>query len=73
MNFQVVTTYMKDDEVYLPENPSWMFEDCATRTYFEKFVKNLEQIEEEIKLRNEGLEIPYSVLQPSKIPTGVSI
>ena len=50
-----------------------MFLNVETRKVFEKFVVKLDKIEEEIKSRNMQLDIPYSVLQPSRIPAGVSV
>ena len=50
-----------------------MFVKEKTREVFEKFVVKLDKIEDEIKSRNKKLDIPYSVLQPSKIPAGVSV
>ena len=69
---QVVTRYMPD-EVYLGDTPHWMFLKEEPRRVFNKFVEKLQEIEQEIQLRNGELDIPYSVLLPSKIPAGVSI
>ena len=43
------------------------------RKIFQKFVKKLDEIEEEMKSRNLNLDIPFTVLQPSMIPAGVTI
>eukprot|EP00092_Neocalanus_flemingeri_P085376 GFUD01107417.1.p1 GENE.GFUD01107417.1~~GFUD01107417.1.p1 ORF type:complete len:100 (-),score=35.59 GFUD01107417.1:329-601(-) len=67
-----VLTTLASDEVYLRETPNWMFLKEETRKVFEKFVAKLDKIEEEIKSRNKELDIPYTVLQPSRIPSGVS-
>jgi len=57
------------DEVCLNETPTWMF---VGKDTFERFQKKLDKIEEEIVERNKLLDIPYTVLQPSKITSGIS-
>ena len=64
---------MEKDEVYITENPNWMFSQDKPKRCFEKYVQALAKIEEDILKRNEDLEVPYTVLIPSKIPTSVSI
>ena len=50
-----------------------MFVEEEPREVFNKFVEKLDEIEEEIKSRNQELDIPYTVLQPSRIPAGVTV
>jgi len=38
-----------------------------------QYIEELKMLDEEIKARNSKLKIPYTVLQPSNIPIGVSI
>ena len=68
-----VLSHYSEHEVYLPEIPSWLFGEEWVRGVYEKFRKKLLELENEIEKRNETLEIPYTVLQPSKIPAGITI
>ena len=61
------------DEVYLSDTPSWMFGEDEPRVVFEKLRNNLRTIEDSIVARNSKLRVPYTILQPSKIPAGISI
>ena len=61
------------DEVYLSCTPSWMFGEEDPRVVFEKLRINLRTIEDNIVARNSKLRVPYTILQPSKIPAGISI
>ena len=53
--------------------PSWLFGEEKVREIYEKFRKELHEVENQILERNKALEIPYTVLQPSKIPAGIAI
>ena len=61
------------DEVYLSGTPSWMFGEDEPRNVFERLRNNLQKIEEDIVARNSKLRVPYTVLQPSRIPAGIAI
>ena len=69
---RVLSRY-SDDEVYLNVTPSWLFGEEKVRDIYEKFRKDLHEVENQIVERNKALEIPYTVLQPSKIPAGIAI
>ena len=43
------------------------------REVFERFCKNLDDIEAKIIARNKGLKVPYTILLPSKIPAGIAV
>ena len=60
-------------QVYLNVTPSWLFGEERVREIYEKFRKELHEVENQIVERNKALEIPYTVLQPSKIPAGIAI
>ena len=68
-----VLSHYSDDEVYLPNIPSWLFGEHEVTEIYEKFKKDLRDVENEIVERNKTLQIPYTVLQPSKIPAGIAI
>jgi hypothetical protein len=57
--------------------PRWLFSErkmkCPERQIMDKFVVRLQKIENDINERNETLEIPYTVLKPSRIPAGCNI
>ena len=69
---KVLSTYSVD-EVYLNATPSWLFGEKRVIDIYEKFRKNLREVENWMEERNKALEIPYTVLQPSKIPAGIAI
>lgn len=69
---KVLSTYSAD-EVYLNATPSWLFGEKKVIDIYEKFRKKLREVEDWIEERNKTLEIPYTVLQPSKIPAGIAI
>ena len=69
---RVLSRY-SEDEVYLNVTPSWLFGEEMVRDIYEKFRKELHEVENQIVERNKTLEIPYTVLQPSKIPAGIAI
>lgn len=60
-------------EIWLGKYPRWLFTESEPANVVEKFKKELEKIEDIIVKRNVGVEFPYTVLQPSKIPAGVAI
>jgi len=68
-----VLSHYSEDEVYLPETPSWLFGEERVRDIYDEFRKNLLEVERQIDERNKNLEIPYTILKPSKIPAGIAI
>jgi len=60
-------------KIYLLETPSWMFREEKAKATFMKFSKRLRGIEKEMVKRNKSLNVPYTVLLPSKMPAGISI
>ena len=67
-----MSCYSKE-ELFLTETPpELLFTDLEVIEAIEKFKTSLQVIEDEIKLRNEALKVPYEVLMPSKIPMGIS-
>jgi len=61
------------DEIYLMDTPSWMFREEKAEATFKKFSQRLRGIEKEMVDRNKCLNVPYTVLLPSKMPAGISI
>lgn len=61
------------DEIYLMDTPSWMFREEKAEATFKKFSQRLRGIEKEMVDRNKHLNVPYTVLLPSKMPAGISI
>ena len=57
--------------------PRWLFGEERAKIAFSKFQWKLREIENEINERNERLaeegNVPYDVLLPSKIPSGIAI
>ena len=53
--------------------PRWLFNDEEVKTAFTNFQNRLHRIEDKICERNLELEIPYEVLLPSRIPSGIAI
>jgi len=71
---KVLGSFSEHDHFLMNMDQVWMFgEEPEAKLVFNKFRKQLEQVEEEINERNKGLEVPYGVLRPSWIPTGISI
>ena len=77
-------TQFSDDEVFLLPTkqyevfpPRWLFTEKSAKEALDKFINNLQEIENKIIARNEKLvsegKIPYDVLRPSKIPYGIAI
>lgn len=60
-------------EEFLGTISSKMFAETEVWRVYEKFREDLAKVEEEIVERNKNLEIPYTVLQPSKIPSGIAV
>ena len=58
-------------------HPRWLFGEEKAKIAFSKFQWKLREIENEINERNEKLTeegcVPYDVLLPSKIPSGIAI
>ena len=53
--------------------PRWLFNENAVKMAFLAFQNRLHRIEENIQDRNLQLDIPYEVLLPSRIPSGIAI
>ena len=53
--------------------PRWLFNEQNVKTAFLAFQHHLQRIEEQIEERNLDLDIPYTVLLPSRIPCGIAI
>ena len=57
--------------------PRWMFTEDEAKTAFVDFQNKLQQIEDEIIERNSKLvengQVPYHVLCPSRLPSGIAI
>ena len=53
--------------------PRWLFMEDEVKTAFISFQNRLHRIEDKIKARNVKLNIPYEVLLPSRIPSGIAI
>ena len=69
---KLLTTY-SEDEVWLGDAPSWMFREEAAAEVFQRFRAALHRIEEEIEERNKELDVPYTILLPSRSPAGTAI
>jgi len=67
----LLSQYSKED-VFLGEYRQELFVNGAVLLTKERFKRELTKIEESIKKRNEGLEVPYVVLLPSKIPISIA-
>jgi arachidonate 15-lipoxygenase len=62
------------DRIPNKTNPlPWVEFRSKYREVFINFDKNLDEIEENIKKRNEGLTVPYEVLLPSQIAASINI
>ena len=53
--------------------PRWLFNEQDVKTAFITFQNRLHSIEEKITERNLKLDVPYDVLLPSRIPSGIAI
>ena len=53
--------------------PRWLFNEEEVRTAFTNFQNRLHTIEDKIRERNFELDVPYEVLLPSQIPSGIAI
>ena len=68
-----VLSHYAEDEVYLGQTSCMMFGEAEVQLVYKQLRESLVKAEEEMVARNKGLSIPYTVLLPSKIPTGISI
>ena len=59
--------------MYLGTYPPELFVENEAKAAVEKFRNRLEEIEKEIKERNEDLDVPYTYLLPSRIPNSITI
>ena len=59
--------------MYLGTYPAELFVENEAKAAVEKFRNRLEEIEKEIKERNEDLDVPYTYLLPSRIPNSITI
>lgn len=77
-------TQFSEDEVFLLPTkeyevfpPRWLFTEESAKTALDKFISNLQKVEDHIDERNQNLiadgKIPYEVLRPSRIPYGIAI
>ena len=53
--------------------PRWLFNEQDVKTAFITFQNRLHRIEEKITERNSKLDVPYDVLLPSRVPSGIAI
>ena len=53
--------------------PRWLFNEVEVKTAFLTFQYRLQKIEAHIEERNSRLAVPYKVLLPSRIPSGIAI
>ena len=53
--------------------PRWLFNEEEVKIAFLTFQHRLHKIEEQIEERNSRLAVPYTVLLPSRIPSGIAI
>ena len=53
--------------------PRWLFNEEEVKTAFTNFQNKLHKIEYKIQERNFELDVPYEVLLPSQIPSGIAI
>ena len=53
--------------------PRWLFNEEEVKTAFTNFQNKLHKIEDKIQERNYELDVPYEVLLPSQIPSGIAI
>ena len=72
---KVLGSFSEAGEIYLSDmfDDGWMFAEEQPRLVFEKLRNNLRTIEDNIVARNSKLRVPYTILQPSRIPAGISI
>ena len=62
------------EELFLTDTPrELLFTDNEVIEAMNKFQEDLQAVEKDIIMRNQDLKVPYEVLQPSKIPYGISI
>ena len=77
----VLSEFSEDEEFLLPTEgthpPKFLFTEVSAKAAFDKFQNRLQLVEEFIICRNKTLtdqgDIPYEVLQPSRIPYGIAI
>ncbi|KAL3883125.1 hypothetical protein ACJMK2_029418 [Sinanodonta woodiana] len=67
-----LSTY-SEDEVYLGEFPDVFFAETAVLKLQEEFRQELKKISEQIKTRNQKMDIPYYYLLPERVPNSVSV
>lgn len=60
-------------QVYLGDYPYKRFTESKIQRYIERLQKRLEGISGEIKVRNEGLDVPYIYMLPKNIPNSITI
>ena len=53
--------------------PYQRFTEDNILSFIDKFQKRLAEITDEIKARNEGLDIPYTYMLPENIPNSITI
>ena len=63
---------MRSWQIFLGGYPNyWCLKEAKDATT--KFVKKMEELDKQLKKRNEKLEMPYTYLLPSMIPNSITI
>ena len=60
-------------QIYLGDFPYKRFTETNVQRYIERLQKKLEGISGEIKVRNEGLDVPYTFMLPKNVPNSITI
>ena len=60
-------------QIYLGDFPYKRFTETNVQRYIERLQKKLEGISGEIKVRNEGLDVPYTYMLPKNVPNSITI
>ena len=68
-----VCTQCIHSQIFLGNYPSKRFTEEGAQGHIAAFEKKLTGIEDKIKARNEGLDVPYIYMMPTKIPNSITI
>ena len=60
-------------QIFLGNYPSKRFTEEGAQKHIAAFEENLRTIEDDIKKRNEKLDVPYIYMMPTKIPNSITI
>ena len=60
-------------KVFLGEFPEERFTEVKAQDVLKKFGETLKGISEEIKKRNETLDVPYKYFLPTQVPSSITI